>query len=177
MQAPPPETAVAAPGVDAKSRAPRGNPEDNDFLFGIEDPLGLRCPFGAHIRRANPRDSFDPGSQDQIDISNRHRILRVGRAYVAEEGENNGLMVMCLNGDIERQFEFVQQTWMGSEAFHGLSGERDPLAGNKAGCPNGFTIPTREGPVRLASMSRFVTPRGGGYFFLPGKALLEFLSE
>ncbi|HTO41844.1 MAG TPA: hypothetical protein VL026_12780 [Rhizomicrobium sp.] len=175
--APTPEAAVAAPGVDAKSRTPRGNPEDNDFLFGTEDPQGLRCPFGAHIRRANPRDSFDPGSQDQIDISNRHRILRIGRAYVAQEGENNGLMFMCLNGDIERQFEFVQQTWMGSEAFHGLSGERDPLAGNKAGCPNGFTIPTREGPVRLASMSRFVTPRGGGYFFLPGKALLEFLSE
>src|SRR5258705_7049472 len=23
---------------------------DNDFLFGAEDPQGLRCPFGAHIR-------------------------------------------------------------------------------------------------------------------------------
>jgi hypothetical protein len=37
-------------------------------------------------------------------------------------------------------------------------------------------IPTRDGPIRLSPMARFVTPRGGGYFFLPGKKLLEFLS-
>src|SRR6185369_9651885 len=49
----------------AKPKTYRGNPEDNDFLFGTEDPQGLRCPFGAHIRRANPRDSLSPGSQDQ----------------------------------------------------------------------------------------------------------------
>ena len=29
----------------------------------------------------------------------------------------------------------------------------------------------------MTRMSRFVIPRGGGYFFLPGKRLLEFLSE
>jgi hypothetical protein len=51
------------------------------------------------------------------------------------------------------------------------------LAGDGTGCPNGFTVPSREGPIRLASFSRFVTPRGGGYFFLPGKALLQFLSS
>ena len=32
---------------------------------------------------------------------------------------------MCLNGDIERQFEFVQQTWVGGSSFHGLSNERE----------------------------------------------------
>ncbi len=100
----------------------------------------------------------------------------MGRTYAPQAGQKPGLMFMCLNGDIERQFEFVQQTWLGSETFHGLSGERDPLAGNLSGCPNGYTIPTRDGPVRLKPMSRFVTPRGGGYFFLPGKRLLEFLS-
>ncbi len=38
-----------------------------------------------------------------------------------------------------------------------------------------FTIPTRGGPVRLQPMPRFVTMRGGGYFFLPGKRLIDWL--
>jgi deferrochelatase/peroxidase EfeB len=59
---------------------------DNDFLYGEYDASGLRCPFGAHIRRANPRDSFKPGSAEQLAISNRHRILRVGRKYDAPQG-------------------------------------------------------------------------------------------
>jgi deferrochelatase/peroxidase EfeB len=166
--------APAAPPDAAASNADP-NAADNDFLFGAEDPQGLRCPYGAHIRRANPRDSLDPGSQDQIDISNRHRILRVGRAYAPAEGQKPGLLFMCLNGDIERQFEFVQQTWLGSETFHGLSGERDPIAGNSGKPSSGFTIPTRDGPVRLKPLARFVTPRGGGYFFLPSKTFLDFL--
>lgn len=167
---------TARAGVARRSREKRRRfMEDNDFLFGAEDPQGLRCPFGAHIRRANPRDSLDPGNQDQIDISNRHRIIRVGRAYVPARGQKPGLMFMCLNGDIERQFEFVQQTWLSSETFQTLSAERDPLAGNRDGCPAGFTIPTRDGPIRLKPMSQFVIPRGGGYFFLPGRKLLEFL--
>jgi hypothetical protein len=43
------------------------------------------------------------------------------------------------------------------------------LAGNKSGCSDGLTMPTRDRPVRLATLARLVTPGGGGYFFLPGK--------
>jgi len=149
---------------------------DNDFLFGDEDPEALRCPFGAHIRRANPRDSFDPGSKEQIDISNRHRLLRVGRFYEPEAGKNRGLLFMCLNADIDRQFEFVQQTWLASSSFHGLVGEQDPVIGGGRTDATGFMIPTRDGPVRLNPLPRFITTRGGGYFFLPGKRLLYFLA-
>jgi len=149
---------------------------DNDFLFGTEDPEALRCPFGAHIRRANPRDSLDPGSADQIAISNRHRIIRVGRQFIPKEGGNPGLLFMCLNGDIERQFEFLQQTWLNSPSFHGLSCEKDPLLGDGEVGVCSYTVPTREGPVRLPPMPRFVTTKGGGYFFLPGKRLIEYLS-
>ena len=82
---------------------------------------------------------------------------------------------MCLNGDLERQFEFVQQTWAQEPSFHALSGERDPLIGNRIGGA-GFTIPSREGPVRLRKLPAFVRTRGGGYFFLPGLRTLEFLA-
>jgi deferrochelatase/peroxidase EfeB len=148
---------------------------DNDFLFGAEDPQALRCPFGAHVRRTNPRESFDPGSQEQLEITNRHRILRVGRLYRPKEGQRPGLFFMCLNADLERQFEFVQQTWAQEPSFHGLCRERDPLIGSRGDCDN-FTIPTRDGPVQLTGLPSFVQTRGGGYFFMPGKSLLHYLA-
>src|SRR6185436_10773196 len=129
---------------------------DNDFLFGIEDPEALRCPYGAHIRRANPRDSLVPGSMEQVSISNRHRIYRVGRLYEPEEGDNPGLLFMCLNGDIERQFEFIQQTWLVSPAFHGLVGEQDPLNSNAGPDSTGYVVPSHDGPVRLKPLPKFV---------------------
>ena len=82
---------------------------------------------------------------------------------------------MCLNGDIERQYEFVQQTWLNSSSFQCLSDERDPLLHDGGGTATGFTIPTPQGPVRLSALRQFVTTRGGGYFFLPGKRLLDYL--
>ena len=170
-----PDVAQAVPVEKAPSARPSAG-GDNDFLFGAEDPEALRCPFGAHIRRANPRDSLTPGSADEIDISNRHRIIRVGRLYAAERGRNPGLLFMCLNGDLERQFEFVQQTWLRNPAFHGLTCEMDPLLGTGSGPNCSYTIPSRDGPVRLSAMSRFVTTRGGGYFFLPGKRLVDYLA-
>ena len=153
-----------------------GGGADNDFLYGVEDPRGVRCPLGAHIRRSNPRDSLAPGSAEQVSISNRHRILRVGRLYDEAPGRKPGLLFMCLNGDIERQFEFIQQTWLVSPSFHGLVGEQDPLTSNDVQASTGYRVPTSEGPVRLRPLPQFVRTLGGGYFFLPGRSLLAFLA-
>jgi Dyp-type peroxidase family len=157
----------------------RGVEPDNDFLFGREDPEGLRCPLGAHVRRANPRDSFDPGSSTQVDISNRHRILRVGRSYVDKgangEGRPDGLLFMCVNADIERQFEFLQQSWILGRTFHGLDGEVDPIVG--CGGTRCVDLPTPNGPLRLGNLSAFVTSLGGGYFFMPGRAAVHHLAN
>ena len=90
---------------------------------------------------------------------------------------------MCLNADIERQFEFIQQTWLQSPSFHGLMSERDPVVGSRnsgstMGQPDhGYTIPTRDGPVRLRGMPEFVRTIGGGYFFVPGRSLLQYLAS
>jgi len=172
--------AIVQPVIDP--RAPPPPPPkprhvaDNNFLFGTEDPEALRCPFGSHIRRANPRDSLDPGSNEQIGITNRHRIMRVGRRYEPEPGKNEGLLFMCLNGDIERQFEFVQQTWLNSPSFHGLSCEKDPLLGDGEAGVCGYTIPSRQGPLRLSQVPPLITTKGGGYYFMPGKRLIDYLS-
>ncbi len=151
---------------------------DNEFLYGRDDPQGLRCPLGAHIRRANPRDSFAPGDPTQIAITNRHRLLRRGRVY--DEGvdkeKKTGLLFMCLNADLERQFEFVQQAWLGSSSFEGLRDEMDPL-GSRPRKDGRFTIPTPSGPILIKDMQAYVTMRGGGYFFLPSQRALRFLSK
>ena len=167
--------------TDAPTRPVAITP-DNDFLFGAEDPQGLRCPFGAHIRRANPRDSFDPASLEQLAITNRHRVLRVGRRYEPIKDRNPGLFFMCFNTSLERQFEFIQQTWLQSPNFGALSNERDPVVGSRelqrpASPDDGFTIPTREAPVRLCAMPEFVRTLGGGYFFVPGRSFLRYLGE
>lgn len=161
---------------------------DNSFLFGAEDALGEACPFGAHIRRSNPRESLDPGSKQQITITNRHRILRRGRFYKtdrqqahtanADENLADGLLFICANADIERQFEFIQQTWAMAWQFHGLENEVDPILtrGGVAGKLARMTIPTAHGPIHLTGLSNFVDVIGGGYFFLPGKRMLRWLS-
>lgn len=162
---------------------PAGRTPDNDFTFGAEDPQGLRCPLGAHVRRSNPRASLNTDLDTQIRITRRHRILRVGRTYsaVADGGEpEKGLLFMCVNASIERQYEFIQQTWMAAGNFHGLRGEKDPLIGNQmvdeAGDPVGrFAIPTWEGAIALSGMPSFVTTRGGGYFFLPSRSALRYM--
>jgi deferrochelatase/peroxidase EfeB len=151
---------------------------DNDFRFGVEDPTGVRCPLGAHIRRANPRESFDPGSETQLSITNRHRILRVGRSYASQEGksDNPGLLFMALNADIERQFEFVQQTWLSAPSFHGLQNEVDPMIGRRS-VSRDMTIPTPSGPLCVKGLKDFVRVRGSGYFFLPGRTAIRFLAR
>ena len=157
----------------------------NDFAYGVDDPQALACPFGAHIRRSNPRDSKQPGDTLEQGITNRHRLLRRGRLYErsSEDGAaepERGMLFACLCSDIERQFEFVQQTWINAPDFHGLTDEPDPIVGAR-NASHSFTIPTPAGPINLkqpngGSMNRFATVRGGGYFFLPSRSALLFLA-
>lgn len=161
-----------APGED-------GGKPDNDFRFGPEDPQGLHCPLGSHVRRSNPRDSLGLDRETMIDIGKRHRILRVGRGYRREQaggGEERGLFFMCLNADIERQFEFVQQTWVSAPLFHGLMREKDPVIGRQEAGAR-YTVPTLSGGVVLPPLPAFVTVRGGGYFFMPSRSALAWMAS
>ncbi|MCX7283430.1 MAG: Dyp-type peroxidase [Novosphingobium sp.] len=160
-------------GADAMRR--------NGFLYKDADPQGLRCPFGAHVRRTFPRDSLAQTDPVELSVTNRHRLLRRGRPYLDDSGKTAlGTLFMCFNADLERQFEFVQQTWLASPTFHGLENEPDPFALQhgraEGGETAGFTIHGRNAPLQLSDMQRFVTLRGGGYFFMPGRQALWFLA-
>jgi len=202
---PPPGESIA--GVDEAPGQPR-----NAFTYD-QDPRGTRCPFGAHIRRANPRnaDLFGrpsgpiaklgsllgiprPQFGDDLMASTRfHRILRRGREYGPKlspedalqpppDGDpSRGLQFACLGANIGRPFEFVQNAWLMSTKFNGMTEESDPLLGNRAAvgdCPvtANFSIP-REGevPHRLTGVPQFVTVRGGAYFFMPSIRALRHI--
>jgi len=190
-----------------------GQPEQNRFTFD-RDPLGNRCPFGAHVRRANPRNTdfpdhppnviaklitmlgFGPkGFRDDLSSSVRfHRILRRGREYgalvtreqalapAAIPDSESGLHFICLNADICRQFEFLQNAWINSTKFSGLTGESDPLLGNRAalgGCPvtGDFTMQSSSGlRRRISGVPQFIQVRGGAYFFMPGIRALRYIA-
>jgi deferrochelatase/peroxidase EfeB len=114
--------------------------------------------------------------------ANRHRLLRRGRSYGAriadprvDDGVDRGLHFICLNADLERQFEFVQQTWINNPVFAGLYQEVDPLLGPQEGGSAPFTIPHDPVRLRVPGLQRFVSVRGGAYFFLPGIRALRFL--
>jgi hypothetical protein len=62
--------------------------------------------------------------------------------------------------------------------FHGLHNESDPAVGDHLQTgEQTMSIPTISGSMRIAIMRDFVTVRGGGYFFLPGKEAVDFLTS
>lgn len=164
----------------------------NDFGYQ-QDRDGLKCPIGAHVRRANPRDDLEHNPERSLDSVKRHRILRRGVLYGNRlpEGSDDdshdplkerGLLFICLNTNIRRQFEFIQQTWLNSSKFGGLRNDRDPIAGNnlQPGEPQGrydITIQASPARQRKVELPRFVTMRGGGYFFLPSISAVHFLAR
>ncbi len=176
----------------------------DDFLYAREDPQGLACPFGAHIRRTHPRDQIGPaGPVESLHMSSRHRILRRGRAYGAplfdptaltrpdqpaglqaildlqDDGQSRGIHFLCVNTNIKSQFEFIQQAWANNPSFGGLADNRDPLIGDNdpSRAPGGMLIPGNRSTIRTAPLPRFVTVRGGAYLFMPGLTTLRYLAE
>jgi Dyp-type peroxidase family len=154
---------------------PRGHDlEINDFTYA-EDAAGVRCPLGAHVRRSNPRDALG----FRTERSRRNRIIRRGLPYV-DRDESRGLIFVCFNASIARQFEQIQGNWlMGGDAF-GLGVERDFLtAGLDPGQPSvRMTIQgdRRRPPSFITRTQQFVTVRGGHYLFVPGLSALRTIA-
>ena len=177
-------------GVPLKPDGTSPTQEDlqtDNFGFAQTDVHGFGCPLGAHIRRANPRDSLPSrdGAEPKLKAAdgllkavNAHRILRRGRKYGPDitdlrrdDDEERGLLFMCLNSDLARHFEFVQQTWLLNPSFATLSGETDPMLGPK-GRMTIPALPLRQRP----EIATFVQLVGGEYFFLPSIPALDYLA-
>jgi len=149
----------------------------NDFRYRPGDTDGHRCPLGAHIRRSNPRDAL--GFDGKLTF--RHRIIRRGMPYGPEldpasdedDGTPRGLVFVCFNASISRQFESIQRQWLEDGNVFGLGEDTDFLLGAKTGK---MTIPGAT-PFFLAPQGPFVTTRGGEYLFVPGITALAAIAD
>lgn len=177
--------ALAPDGDDPKASE---LPKSNDFGYA-SDPHGYGCPLGAHVRRSNPRDSLNGSAAESLASVNRHRIIRRGVSYgdplpagqMEDDGHARGLLFICINADIERQFEFLQQTWINNPKFGGLYNDPDPLVGDNLEPDDkprvcNLTVPRKPILTRIKELPRFVTVKGGYYFFLPSLAAIRFLA-
>jgi len=143
---------------------PRGSRPDNAFVYGA-DPAGVSCPVGAHVRRAYPRDGLGWWTHR----TRRHRIIRRGVPY-DDRDEGCGLIFVCFNASISRQFELIQGNWlMDGDAF-GLGADRDLLTGYEPAGGKMTIQGDRKRPATFLSRpdKQFVTTRGGYYLFVPG---------
>jgi Dyp-type peroxidase family len=149
---------------------------NNVFMYG-EDPQGLKCPVGSHMRRMNPRDAVVIGAP------RIHRMIRRGTTYgpplapgvLEDDDADRGLMFAFVGAHLDRQFEFVQSEWVNNGRFIGAPAEKDPLVGANDG--GQLTIPKRPIRRRLDGLPAFVVNRGGEYCFMPGIRALRWLAD
>ena len=164
---------------------------NNNFDYG-DDQFQHRCPYAAHIRKAYPRDDA-PGGEAE---AQRHRILRAGITFGPEvaSGEtatshSRGLMFVCYQTSIERQFEYIQRRHANDPGF--VSGKVrpgsgaevtpgfDPVIGQAADqgaremdepFPN---YPAGNRRTTLEMQRQFIVLTAAGYFFVPSISALR----
>lgn len=155
-----------------------------NFEFG-DDATGATCPLAAHIRKAYPRDEQTlQNNCDSEPSTQTHRLLRRGIPFGASRGpgpgglptDPRGLLFFCYQKDIQKQFEFVQSSWVNDATFppfpKGVTPGEDPIiAQSTSGTfqldPNKLNI----------SVQHFVTTTGGEYFFAPSIDALQKLGN
>jgi Dyp-type peroxidase family len=145
------------------------------------DSAGMRCPFSAHIRVANPRDQPLGPPANSAPVP---RLVRRGSSYGPEwiGGLNNsderGLIGLFLCASLDRQFLQILR-WMNtndfSPVFDGeVRGRQDPFFGSDSmrRSPT-FRIPAPGGDVEVPLPRPFVRSRGTAYFLLPSLSTID----
>jgi Dyp-type peroxidase family len=160
-------------GADAK--------RNNDFNYA-NDAHGRQVPFGAHIRRMNPRDT----KLTRLTDVNIHRLIRRGTTYGlpydpnalsgADDEVARGSIFLFISAKAMATMEFLQQEWINDGDFIGASGERDPIIGRQEEGAT-FTIPKEPVRRRIHGIQTFNVLKGGEYFFMPSISALNWLSN
>ena len=183
----------------------KATPQERDAMLSNftydEDMSGARCPMSGHMRRVNPRASLElkagvcpgqfvknPGAFDTPGaLANRRRILRRGLPYGDSTQRDNdngdhGVIMMMLNADIGRQYEFVQQQWVNYGNDFREANDKDVILGNRSKhLPSSVihqTDPEEDAPPRFVrNIPLLVETRGGDYFFVPSMTALRLIAR
>lgn len=154
-----------------------GDPITNDAFDFRADPRGEGCPFGAHIRRMNPRaDPIVPSAR-------RRPLIRRGMPYGAQwsqatAAQPRGLLGLFFCASLEDQFEHLLAEWgdlnpMGPD---NRGRARDPLIGQHNSDGARLELPMAGAPSRwIGGLRSFTKTRGTLYAFYPGAAGLAAL--
>jgi Dyp-type peroxidase family len=168
------------------------DPLRNNAFDYHADPAQRRCPYAAHIRKVNPRDDAPEGKAAML----TRRILRAGIPFGPEvmPGENRtmhsrGLMFVCYQASIERQFEWIQAQFANNPGFVGgktrpgdgapVMPGFDPIIGRAPGggarvmdepAPN---YPAGNRRTSLEIPEEFVKLTAAAYFFMPSLSALR----
>ena len=178
----------------------KGQTPPNDFTYK-SDP-GARCPFQAHVRKVNPRGT---GGAELENVERGHIMPRRGIPYtdIARKTHPStlpgsdtltdfnakvapllptggvGLLFMAYNSDINKQFQFTQQTWANNPGFPIVPPPApgiDPVMANGSAStqnwPKAWGVAT---PTTPFAFEGFVKMKGGEYFFAPSLGFLKAL--
>jgi Dyp-type peroxidase family len=154
-----------APVKASQTQDPGGSPPNNTFDF-LDDPDARSCPFGAHIRKINPR----AGPKDVVEVP---RMLRRGIPFgptfdSAPDQDVRGLAFLAFQSSVRTQFEFLTQRWMNSAQNPGRG--NDLLVGRAEGVRT-MSIVGPNGQVAVSAPElQWIVPTGGAYLFAPGRS-------
>jgi deferrochelatase/peroxidase EfeB len=144
-----------------------------------------RCPYGAHIRRCNPRG----GQIVQRVANNSRRLVRRGVPYgpaydPAKRDQDKaeperGLLGNFIGASLGAQFEALSCDWLNLGLQDPrITGSNDPIVGANDPKTSWFDLPLKSGrTIRLRGLPRFVWTRGGAYTFLPSLSAIRFLGS
>jgi Dyp-type peroxidase family len=172
-------------GTPLTSSAAAGLHQTNDFDYSA-DPDAAKCPFHAHVRKANPRG--EATSLGDAETQRNVRIVRRGIPYgIRKElpgpsadpaslpSEGVGLLFMCFQRAVETQFQIIQQAWANTSGNPKGIG-RDALIGQGTAVPQKW--PAEYGNAasqQEANFGGFVKLKGGEFFFAPSIPFLRRL--
>ena len=177
----PPRWSAAGRAARRSSLAPDGDdPEPrrgaNDFGYHEHDRADALPGRRAHpphqpARLARPQPGTARLVRDQPappDPAARPRVRDVaddrGGALAGGDDAERGLHFICLNANIQRQFEFIQHTWLNNPKFAGLYDDADPIA-----APSIAAVRDLHDPDRRRSRAR---DRRAALRLGPGRRLL-----